>query len=60
MLAEHQQSIVDFPSACLIPVRQFELAGTFLADLNRVLKLVNLVEVLGSLGSTKVRMTTIA
>jgi hypothetical protein len=50
VFAEHQQSVVDFLLARLIPVRESELAGTFLADLNRVLKLVNFVEVLRVVG----------
>jgi hypothetical protein len=47
---EYQQSFPDFFQARLIPVRQFKLPGFFLADCDRILKLVNLIEVLGIVG----------
>jgi hypothetical protein len=47
---EHRQGFADFLQACLIPVPQFKLPDFVLPDFDRILKLVDLVQVLRIIG----------
>ena len=57
-LPKLQQRGVHLLEACLVPVGDFECAGTLLTRRERILQGVDLLEILRFAGSTSMRTTT--